>query len=200
MDPQTLDLLQAVLIGIGLSAACGFRVFVPLLGVSIAALSGYLPLSPDFAWLGSWPALLTFAVATVLEIGAYSIPYLDNLLDVLAAPAAVVAGTLLTASLLGDTSPLLKWSLAVIAGGGAAGIVQAGSMALRGGASLLTGGLGNVFVATLEFVGAVLMTVLALLMPLLAIAGLAVMFFVVIRAVFRRLRVTPSPPANGPRA
>lgn len=193
MELQTLDMLHAILIGIGLSAACGFRVFVPLLGVSIAALTGYLPLSPDFAWLGTWPALMALAMATALELGAYSIPYLDNLLDVIAAPAAVVAGTLLTASLLGDTSPMLKWSLAVIAGGGAAGIVQAGSMVLRGGASLLTGGLGNVFVAALEFVGAVVMTLLALMIPLLAIAGLAIMIFVVIRAVFRRLRGAPSP-------
>ncbi|MCM2263595.1 MAG: DUF4126 domain-containing protein [Desulfuromonadales bacterium] len=198
MDPLQLDLLHAVLVGIGLSAACGFRVFVPLLGVSIAALAGYLPLSSEFAWLGTWPALLALAVATVLEVGAYSVPVIDHLMDVIAAPAAIVAGTLLMASLLGDASPLLKWSLAVIAGGGAAGIVQAGSMAFRGGSTLLTGGLGNLLVAALEFFGAIVMTVLALLLPLLAIVGLVVMVFVLIHMIIRRLLVNPTPPVDPP--
>ena len=198
MDPHSLDLLHGVLVGIGLSAACGFRVFVPLLGVSIAALAGYLPLSPDFAWLGSWPALFAFAVATVLEIGAYSVPYIDNLMDLIAAAAAMIAGTLLMASLLGDTSPFLKWSLAVIAGGGAAGIVQAGSMALRGGSTLLTGGFGNLLVAALEFAGALGMTVLALLVPLLAIAGFIFVAFLLVRAMARRLRARPSPSGDAP--
>lgn len=195
MDPQSFELVHAVLVGIGLSAACGFRVFVPLLGVSIAALAGYLQLSPEFAWLGSWPALVALAVATVLEIGAYSVPYIDHLMDVIAAPAAIVAGTLLMASLLGDASPFLRWSLAVIAGGGAAGIVQAGSMILRGGSTLLTGGGGNLLVAGLEFAGAIVMTVLALLLPLLTLAGLLAMAFVVIRFIVRHLRVAPSPPS-----
>jgi len=198
MDTQSLDLLHAVLVGVGLSAACGFRVFVPLLGVSIAALAGYLSLSPEFAWLGTWPVLLALAVATALEVSAYSVPFIDHLMDVIAAPAAIVAGTLLMASMLGDTSPFLKWSLAVIAGGGAAGIVQAGSMALRGGTTLLTGGFGNFLVAALEFCGAIVMTVLALLLPLLAIVGLVVMVFVLIHMIIRRLRVNPSPPVDPP--
>lgn len=196
MDPLNLDLLHAVLVGIGLSAACGFRVFVPLLGVSIAALAGYLPLSAEFAWLGTWPALIALVVATALEIAAYSVPYIDNLMDVIAAPAAIVAGTLLMASLLGDASPFLKWSLAVIAGGGAAGIVQAGSMALRGGSTLLTGGFGNLLVAALELAGAVVMTLLALLLPLLALVGLTVLVFVFIHRLFKRLPVNPNSPAD----
>lgn len=196
MGELNLDLLHAVLVGIGLSAACGFRVFVPLLGVSIAALAGYLPLSAEFAWLGTWPALTAFAVATALEIGAYSTPFIDHLMDVIAAPAAIIAGTLLMASMLGDTSPLLKWSLAVIAGGGAAGIVQAGSMALRGGSTLLTGGFGNLLVAALELAGAIVMTVLALLLPLLAMIGLVVMVFVLIRMLFKRLPSNSPPPAD----
>lgn len=198
MEPQNFELVHAVLVGIGLSAACGFRIFVPLLGVSIAALAGHLPLSPEFAWLGTWPALIALAVATALEVGAYSVPFIDHLMDVIATPVAIVAGTLLMASLLGETSPFLKWSLAVIAGGGAAGIVQAGSVALRGSATFLTGGIGNLLVAALEFAGAVIMTVLALLLPLLAVAALLVMAFVVIRAGHRRFRSNPPPSADHP--
>src|SRR5947209_5055832 len=92
--------LLSICLGIGLSAACGFRVFVPLLVMSIASLSGHLSLAPGFAWIGTYPALLTFAVATILEIAGYYIPWLDHALDILASPAAIVAGTVATASVV----------------------------------------------------------------------------------------------------
>jgi hypothetical protein len=78
-----METILGLIIGIGLSAACGFRVFVPLLGLSLAALTGHLDLSPGFEWIGSWVAFLAFATATVLEIGAYSIPWFDHLMDTL---------------------------------------------------------------------------------------------------------------------
>ena len=161
----------SLLIGIGLSAACGFRVFVPLFGLSLASLTGYLTLSPGFAWIGTWPALVAFATATVLEIAAYSIPWLDHLLDTLTTPAAVVAGTMMTASLVTDLSPLLKWTLALIAGGGVAGVIQAGTVLLRGTSTAATGGAGNLLVALGEAAGSVLTTLLAILVP---VAGLLI--------------------------
>lgn len=195
-EPQQLELAHAVLIGIGLSAACGFRVFVPLLVVSVACHAGYLPLSPDFAWLGSTPAIVALAVATVVEVGAYTIPYLDHLVDMFTTPAAIVAGILLTASLLGDTSPFLQWSLAIIAGGGTAGLVQAGTMALRGGSTLLTGGFGNLVVGLLELFGSVTMTLLVLFLPFVLLIVLLVATFSFILFVARRLSAEPPPEAS----
>lgn len=196
MEMHDPEVIRAVLVGIGLSAAAGFRVFVPLLGVSLAAHAGYLPLSPEFAWLGTTQAVAALAVATILEVGAYTVPIIDHLMDMITAPAAVVAGTLLMASMLGDTSPFLKWSLAVIAGGGAAGIVQAGSMMLRGGSTVLTGGVGNLLVAFLEFAGAIVMTLIAILVPFVAVIGLVVIILLVVRALYRRLRVKASAPGS----
>ena len=186
MEPQNLEMVTAVLIGIGLSAACGFRVFVPLLGASIAAHLGFLQLSPEFSWLGSTPALIALSLATLLEIGAYSVPFIDHLMDAVATPAAVIAGTLLMASLLGEASPFLKWSLAIIAGGGAAGLVQVGSVLARAGTTVLTGGLGNLAIAVLEFGGAVGMTLLALFVPFLAAVALVVGGVLMIRLRIRR--------------
>src|SRR5207237_6409471 len=127
-----METLLSVCLGIGLSAACGFRVFVPLLVMSIAALSGHLTLAHGFEWIGTYPALIAFAVATCLEVGGYYIPWLDNLLDTIASPAAIIAGTIITASLITDVSPFLKWTLAIIAGGGAAGTVQGTTVVARG--------------------------------------------------------------------
>src|SRR2546425_4190452 len=115
-----METLLSVCVGIGLSAACGFRVFVPLVVMSIAALTGHLTLARGFEWVGSYPALVAFSVATCVEIAGYYVPWVDNLLDTIATPAAIIAGTLMTASLVTDLSPFLKWTLAIIAGGGGA--------------------------------------------------------------------------------
>jgi len=166
-----METVLGLAVGIGLSAACGFRVFVPLLGMSLAVHSGYVTLSPGFEWLGTQEALIVFGTATVVEIAAYYIPWVDNTLDALMTPLSVVAGTLLTASLLGDLSPLFKWSLAVIAGGGVSAIVQGGTVALRAGSTGATGGLANIVISTSELVGSILVTILAILLPLLGLVA-----------------------------
>ncbi len=183
-----MDTLLGLAVGVGLSAACGFRVFVPLLGVSIASLSGHLSLSPGFEWIGSWPALVAFATATVLEVGAYYIPWLDNLMDSITTPAAVIAGTVVTASVVGDMSPFLKWSLALIAGGGTAGMVQAATVMLRGASTATTAGLGNHLVATGEMAGAVLITAVALFLPVFAAFLVIGMSLYVARRISTRMR------------
>jgi len=164
-----MEAFLSILVGIGLSAACGFRVFVPLLIVSIAAATGHLTLTPGWEWIGSTPALISFSVATALEIGAYCIPWVDNVMDAAAAPAAVVAGTMITASFIGEMNPFMKWSLALIAGGGVAGVVQLGTTALRAMSTTLTGGLANPAISTVEAGGSLVLSLMALLVPILTI-------------------------------
>ncbi|MBE3100073.1 MAG: DUF4126 domain-containing protein [Planctomycetes bacterium] len=166
---DTFELILSILVGVGLSAACGFRVFVPLLVMSIAAKAGYLGLSPDFEWIASWPALIAFAVATALEIGAYYIPWLDNVLDTAATPIAIVAGVIVSAACVTDINPMLKWALAVVVGGGAAGAVQVLTVTARAAATAATAGLGNAVVATAENLSAAVISVLAVLAPVVAI-------------------------------
>ena len=161
----------SVIVGVGLSAACGFRVFIPPLVMCIAARAGYVPLGEDFSWMESNAALIAFSIAAVLEISAYYIPWLDNALDAIAAPAAVVAGTITTAAMLGDISPWFKWSMAAIAGGGAAGAVQVTTTVARGASSMLTGGTGNWIVSTGEGIGAVITAILAIVIPILVFIG-----------------------------
>jgi hypothetical protein len=164
-----VETILAVCIAIGLSGACGFRVFVPLLVMSIAAHTGNVQLGPNFQWLATTPALVTFSLATLVEIIAYYIPWLDHLLDTVAAPAAVIAGMVITASLVTDVSPFLRWTLAVIAGGGSAGIVQGTTMLARGLSLVGTGGLANPIVSTAELGGAVVTSVLAIVLPIVAV-------------------------------
>jgi len=180
-----MDLLLSLCLGIGLSAACGFRVFVPLLIMSIAAHAGHLSLGQGFQWIGTWPATAAFGAATLLEIGAYLIPWLDNLLDVVATPVAVVAGIVVTASLVVDVSPLLRWSLAVIAGGGAAGMVQTATVALRGASSTTTAGVANPAFSVSESAAALITSVLSIAVPVLAAIVVVVLAGVIARRFLR---------------
>lgn len=164
-----METTLSLCIGIGLSAACGFRVFVPFLVMSIASFSGQLTLASGFQWIGSYPALIAFSVATALEIAGYYVPWVDHFLDSIATPAAVVAGTIITASFVTDVSPFLKWTLAVIAGGGAASLVQASTVLLRGASTVSTGGLANPVFATAELGGSLITSMLSLVAPVLTI-------------------------------
>ena len=172
---------MSVLIGVALSATCGFRVFVPLLAVNIGtrALNAdgepRIELATGFDWLSSDIALMIFLVAAIFEIGGYYIPWIDNLLDTVASPAAIVAGTLITASFITGMEPWLQWLLGVIAGGGAAGAVQATTVVTRAASTVTTGGLGNPIVASLETSGAFLGSALSIVAVEFAIAVFVVL-------------------------
>lgn len=194
MDAVSKDLLLSICLGIGLSAACGFRVFIPLLAASAAAMSGHLRLAPGFEWLGTNPAFWVFATAAAVEVLAYAIPWVDHILDSIAGPAAVVAGSLVMASSITDMSPWLKWTLAIIAGGGSAALVQGSTMLVRGLSTTLTGGAGNLVVAILEGVFALGLSAMAVLAPLGAVgAVLLVLVYIGVRRRSARSRQGDSP-------
>lgn len=182
--------LVSVFLGLGLSAATGFRVFVPLLVINLAARGGFLELSPKFGWMESSTALIAFGAATLLEIAAYYVPWLDNLLDSVATPAAVVAGMVATASVVTGMDPMLRMILAIIAGGGLAGAVQMTTATGRQISSVTTAGIGNPILSTLELAGSLGLSVLAVLLPV--IAGCLVLLSLIL--VVRRLRRRSSSP------
>ncbi len=189
------QLLLPISLGIGLAAAAGFRVFLPLLAMGLAVKAGYLPINENFQWIATTPALLMLAVAAITEIIAYYIPVLDNLLDSIASPTAIGAGIAMSYAVLGDLPPMVKWTLAIIAGGGAAAATQGATTLLRGTSTLTTGGLGNPVIATLEIVGAIFMSLLAIIMPYLALIAVLIFIFTAWRIILRirrnRLRSTP---------
>lgn len=168
------EIIAAVAAGIGLSASCGFRVFVPMLIAAIAAKTGILPVQEGFQWLESWVAIICFGTATVAEILAYYIPFIDNLLDTVTTPLALGAGTLLMTSVLPIDNDLLKWITGFIIGGGAAATIQGGSVLTRLASSKFTAGTGNAVVATGEHAAAFGTSALSLFLPLI-IAALVIL-------------------------
>jgi len=186
---SNLDLPLSIVLGVALAAATGFRIFLPMLVVSIAAYTGHLQLDNNFAWLATSPALITLTAATIAEILAYYVPAVDNLLDILAGPTALVAGMIVSAAVMTNVPPLVKWTAAVIAGGGVAGLTQGITTMIRAKSTILTGGAGNAVMSTAELGGALVISLLALAAPLVALG--AVIFFLwsairLIRQLFRR--------------
>ena len=186
MDISWSEAILSLGIGVGLAAATGMRVFVPLLVLGVSARMEWLPLSDGFEWLSSWPAIAAFAVAATLEVGAYYIPLVDNFLDLLAGPLAVLAGVVATAAVITDLPPLIRWSVAIVAGGGTAGIVQTVMSVVRLKSTALTAGFGNFLVATVELIASFTAAILAILAP--AIAILAVLAILAVGVTFAKRR------------
>ncbi len=169
MNLDALTPLLTILLGIGLAAATGFRVFLPFLVAGLAARAGWIPLSSGFEWLASAPALWILGSAAAFETLAYYIPGVDHLLDLLATPATIGAGIVVSAATMADVPPMVLWPVAVIAGGGIAGLVKGSAALVRAQTGLATGGLGNSAVSTGENIGAILISLLAILLPVLCI-------------------------------
>lgn len=183
-----MDLALPIVLGIGLAAATGFRIFLPLLILSVAAHTGHLSLDESFAWLGTPAALTMLGTAALAEIVAYYVPGVDNLLDTVATPGAFVAGTVASAAVVTDLEPMVKWTAAVIAGGGVAGLTQATTALLRAKSTVFTGGLGNPVIATAELGGAALISLLALAAPLAALAVIILFLWLAMRLGRQLLR------------
>jgi hypothetical protein len=184
---STLDLALSIVLGVGLAAATGLRVFLPMLIVSGAASTGHLTLDDSFAWLARPAALTMLGAAAVVEVVAYYIPGVDNLLDALATPGAFVAGMVVSAGVMTDLHPMVKWTAAIIVGGGVAGLTQGITAMVRAKSTVLTGGLGNPVVATLELVGAILVTLRSLAAPLIALTVVILSLWLLIH-LFRKPR------------
>jgi large-conductance mechanosensitive channel len=189
-----MEIMLQVLVGIGLAATCGFRVFVPLFVMSIAGVSGYMDFSPGFEWIAGYPALIIFGVATVLEIVAYFVPYVDNLLDMASLPISIVAGIVIVASVVTEVDPILRWTMALVAGGGVAASTSLVSNGIHALSTAMTGGTANPAVSTVESGASIVMTVLSIVLPIVGVVVIALVVFFIIRFMIRNKKKTPPPP------
>lgn len=179
-------LVFGVITGVALSAVAGVRIFLPFLVAGVAVKLGVIQVANDFGWISSWPALAVFATAALTEVLAYYIPVIDHALDVLGSPAAIVAGSLLTASMVVGMDEWLRWSLAIIAGGGIAGTLHVGKTLVRGTSTITTAGLANPLLATGEMLGSTVAAIAAIWIPVVVVAVAVILMLLMVRAVIRR--------------
>ncbi|OUS00018.1 hypothetical protein A9Q86_11280 [Flavobacteriales bacterium 33_180_T64] len=184
---MTTETIISIFLGIGLSASVGFRVFVPLFALSLAAYFNLWELNESWQWIGSLAAVITFGVATLVEIFGYYIPYIDNLLDSIAIPLATIAGTLVMVSTVADLSPAIIWALAIIAGGGTAAAVASSSGATRLVSTATTGGIANPVVSTIETGTSIVMSVVSLFVPMVAFIAVLIILYLIFR-IYKKIK------------
>lgn len=184
---MTSETIISIFLGVGLAASVGFRVFLPLFALSLASFNGMWDLNANWEWMGSLAAVITFGVATLVEIFAYYIPWVDNLLDSLALPLAAIAGTVVMVSTIADIDPLLTWCLAIMAGGGTATAIKGASATSRLASTVSTGGLANPVVSTVETATATLVSLASVLVPVIGVV-LVIIILVIIFFIYRKIR------------
>ncbi|MFH6604512.1 DUF4126 domain-containing protein [Maribacter algicola] len=189
---MTSETIISIFLGVGLAASVGFRVFLPLFALSLASYFNVWELNESWQWIGSLAAVITLGVATVVEIFAYFIPWVDNLLDSFAVPLAAIAGTAVMVSTVANLDPVVTWSLAIIAGGGTATAIKGAGAAGRMASTATTGGLGNPVVSTVETGTALAVTAASIFAPVLAIV-MVIIILIIIFLIYRKLRPKTRP-------
>lgn len=190
---EHFEIIISIFLGIGLAAAVGFRVFLPLLVLSLAGYCEVIPLNESWQWMGSLTAVITLGVATLVEISGYYIPWLDNLLDTIALPLATLAGTAVMVATVTDLNPVVTWSLAIIAGGGTAAAIKGNASAARLTSTATTAGTANPIIATVETAIAAVMAFASIFIPILAFILVVLLFFIIFR-LYKKLRKKRLPP------
>lgn len=184
---MTFETILSIFLGIGLAASVGFRIFLPLFALSLAGYLDVWQLNENWEWVGSMAAIITFGVATLVEILAYFIPWLDNLLDSFAIPMAALAGTAVMVSTVSNLDPVITWTLAIIAGGGTATAIKGTSATGRLASTATTGGTANPVIGLVETGTAAVVTVASIFAPILA-AFLVLIILIIIYRLYRKIR------------
>ena len=183
------ETIISIFLGIGLAASVGFRVFLPLFALSLASYFNLWELNVSWQWIGSLTAVITLGVATLVEIGTYYTPFVDNLLDSIAIPLATIAGTAVMVSTVADLSPVTTWALAIIAGGGTAATIKSASGATRLTSSVSTAGFGNPIVTTIETGSSIVMTILSLFLPVVGFI-MVIVILIVFYKLYKKIKPT----------
>jgi hypothetical protein len=187
------EIVPSVALGIGLAACAGLRAWLPLLLAGALARFGFIELGPAFRFIASNRALVLFGAATLVEIVGDKFPAVDHALDALSTVLRPAAGTLLAASVMWQVSdPLTALALGAAVGAPAALVPHAAKSLLRAGSTALTGGLANPVLSFVEDVAAVVLFILAVVVPVLVAAGLMLVAFLVVRRLARRPASTVS--------
>lgn len=181
------ETIISICLGIGLAASVGFRVFLPLFVLSLASYFEVWELNASWLWIGSLTAVITFGVATLIEILAYYIPFVDNLLDTIAIPLATIAGTAVMVSTVADLNPVISWGLAIIAGGGTAAAIKSTATASRATSTVSTAGFGNPLISTVETGASLIISIFSIFLPIFAFV-LVVLILIVIFKLYKKFK------------
>jgi uncharacterized membrane protein len=186
------------LTGTGLAASAGLNAYIPLMVMGLLArYTDLVDLPSGWTWLGNGWVLVVLAVLLCVEVVADKVPVVDHVNDVVQTVVRPTAGGLafgagsgaqtVTVSDPGSFFSSHQW-LPVAAGVLIALCVHGVKAAARPVVNVSTAGFGAPVVSTIEDIGSVLMSVLAILMPILVLVGLGFLIWGTVLVVRRRRR------------
>ncbi|MBK8982802.1 MAG: DUF4126 domain-containing protein [Ignavibacteria bacterium] len=176
-----MEIVLSIFFGIGLSAASGFRIFIPFLILSIAVSSGWVDVNENFSWLSGFPAMVSFLVASIIETAGYFNPWIDNMLDTISTPAAIISGTILCLAVINENEFYLKLILALIFGGGVAVNVQFLTVKARSVSSVFKSGMGNQIIAGFELLLSILITFATIFYPIGTFIFISILILILLK-------------------
>ena len=174
LELSTLDLILAAVSGVAIAAACGLRAFLPLLALSLGVRFGLVEVDPRAAWIAWTPAMIALIWATVLELAADKVPAIDHLLDLVGTALRPLAAGLAGWLTFTGVHPAVGVAAGLVLGAGAMGVHMAKAK-VRLGSSMLSLGTANPILSFLEDAIAIGLAAMAILAPLAALLGVALM-------------------------
>lgn len=178
---DTLYALSGVFAAFGLSSAAGLNAYIPLLTIGVLSRLGLLTLGDPYALLGSTPALLALGGLGMIDFVADKIPAVDHVTHMLGALAHPVAGAIAFASqtnVITDLHPALSLGAGFVLAGG----FHTARAAIRPVATTTTAGIGNPIVSLIEDVISFVLSILAIIAPLIAFGLFIVLTIIIVRA------------------
>lgn len=185
MESSPLSIVFAVSAGVALAAATGFRAFLPVFALGLAARLGWTAIRPAESWIAGDLALIALGTATVLEFLADKIPVVDHALDTMATFIRPAAAWVVSFGVLTPLGQEWASGLATLLAGGAFGI-HALKAKTRVGSTVTTFGVGNPVLSVFEDIIAFVLTLVGILAPLLALVFLGLLVWLAV-SVFRRI-------------
>lgn len=191
-----IEAISGLSAAFGLSGSAGLNAYIPLLLVALAArfpvADPLVKLQAPYDILGSWWAIGLIAVLLVIEIVADKIPAVDTVNDGIQTFIRPAAGAILfagSADVITEIHPILALGAGLLVAGG----VHATKTAARPVVTVSTAGVGNPIVSTLEDIVAFVVSLLAIVLPIIAaflLLALLIGVIMVVRSRRRRKVVT----------
>ncbi len=177
--------ISQILGGFGLSAASGLNAYIPLLIVGFLGRLNYIQLSSPFDALTNEWVLGTLVVLEAIELFVDKIPGLDHLNDLIQTIIRPTAGAVLFAA---DAQVIsnLHPTVAVILGLLTAFSVHATKATVRPAVTVGTAGCGNWLVSLLEDIASIILTITALVAPILVLLFAVLFVLLLFRWLSRR--------------
>ena len=181
----------AILAGIGIASAAGLRAFLPLLALGVVGRLGWFRIHDSMRWLESDVALIALGAAAVLEIAGDKVPVVDHVLDAVGTVLRPLAGWLAAFAVMPDWPAPWPAIVAFLLGSSALA-VHGLKAKTRLGSTAVTAGAGNPILSVIEDAMALFLIVLALLVPVAMVIGIALGVWLATRRANRRGRAAPA--------